>query len=75
MHTLPVTLELEENAAQAYKDIPESEREKLQRFLSLLLSEHKQLPNFLELLMDTISLRAQQRGLTPELLETLLKDK
>jgi hypothetical protein len=74
MHTIPVTLELEENAARVYAHIPRNEREKLQQFFSLLIFEHNKLPDFLGLLMDTISLRAQQRGLTPETLEELLKD-
>ena len=75
MHTIPITLELEEKAAEVYQHIPDAEREKLQQFLSLLLTERNQLPDFLELLMDTISLRAQQRGLTPEILEQLVAGK
>jgi hypothetical protein len=74
MHTIPVTLELEERAAQVYAHIHKNEREKLQQLFSLLVFEHNKLPDFLGLLMDTISLRAQQRGLTPTILEELLKD-
>jgi hypothetical protein len=74
MHTIPITLELEENAAQAYQHIPQNEREKLQQLFSLLIIDHQNLPDFLELLMDTISVRAQQKGLTPAILEELLRD-
>lgn len=74
MHTIPITLELEESAAQAYQHIPQHEREKLQQFFSLLIFDHQNLPDFLELLMDTISVRAQQKGLTSAILEELLRD-
>lgn len=74
MHTIPVTVELEEKVAHVYQHISNNEREKVHNLFSLLLSEHQQLPDFLALLMDAISLRAQQRGMTPEILEQLLKD-
>ncbi len=75
MHTtVPITLEIEAKAANMYQNISSGEKRKLQYLFSLLVNEHKQLPNFLELLMDTISLHAQQRGLTPEILNQLLED-
>lgn len=74
MRTISITLELEENAARVYAHLPKNECDQLQQIFSLLVVEHKQLPDFLELLMDTISLRAQQRGLTPMILEELLQN-
>lgn len=51
MHpTIPVTLELEPQAAHVYQHISTEERKKLQYLFGLLLNEHKQLPSFLELL-------------------------
>ena len=72
--TVPITLEIEPKTANLYQNISSDERKKLQYLFSLLVNEHKHLPNFLELLMDTISLHAQQRGLTPGILNQLLED-
>lgn len=74
MQTISVTLALEAQTAQIYADIPHQEQEKLQQIFNVLVNEHNQLPNLLGLIMDAISLRAEQRGLTPEILEQLLKD-
>lgn len=67
-----VALELDSQSVETYQKISHDDREKIQRFVQFLLNEPKMLPNFLSVLMDTISVRAQQRGLTPEILEQLL---
>nr|VFJ42721.1 MAG: hypothetical protein BECKDK2373C_GA0170839_100216 [Candidatus Kentron sp. DK]VFJ47024.1 MAG: hypothetical protein BECKDK2373B_GA0170837_10159 [Candidatus Kentron sp. DK] len=74
MHTQSVILPLNEDAAKVYQGISVSEREKIHHVLKLLLSRHRLLPDFLSLLMDAISLRARQRGLTEEKREELLRD-
>nr|VFJ47618.1 MAG: hypothetical protein BECKFM1743A_GA0114220_100499 [Candidatus Kentron sp. FM]VFJ52378.1 MAG: hypothetical protein BECKFM1743C_GA0114222_101086 [Candidatus Kentron sp. FM]VFK07715.1 MAG: hypothetical protein BECKFM1743B_GA0114221_100499 [Candidatus Kentron sp. FM] len=74
MHTQPITLQLDENAASIYQRISNTERDKISHLFSLLINHRQQLPDFLSLLMDTISLRARQRGLTEEKLEELLRD-
>ncbi len=63
-----ITLEVDSQSVKNYQNISLDDREKIQRFVQFLLNEPKMLPN----LMDIISVRAQQRGLTPEILEELL---
>jgi hypothetical protein len=63
-----VALELDSQSVETYQKISHDDREKIQRFVQFLLNEPKMLPN----LMDIISARAQQRGLTPEIFEQLL---
>lgn len=71
---IPIILELDSQSAEIYQNISVDEQQKIQCFVQFLLSESKMLPDFLSLLMDAISDRAQQRGLTPEILEQLINN-
>lgn len=71
--TEPITINVDPEAARAYNDASPEQREQLDFILSLrLLAATKQFPPLLDL-MDGIGRKAQERGLTPELLETLLE--
>lgn len=72
MSVTTVNIQLEEGAAQIYTQASAEKRQKLELLLSLWLREFEDLS--LPSLMDEISNNAEQRGLTPELLESLLND-
>lgn len=75
MGTVNITIEVDEAAAKAFAEAPPSEQRKLQLLLSLRLQELTARPNrTLQSVMDEISRAAEARGLTPEILETLLRD-
>ena len=72
MATATVSIQLDDEAAQIYTAASEENRKKLQLLLSFWLREFEMPSISLASLMDQISEKAQTRGLTPEVLETLL---
>ncbi|PDW03927.1 hypothetical protein [Candidatus Viridilinea mediisalina] len=74
MTTETITIRVDVRAAQAFKTASNEERQKLEALLSLRLLEAAQSTESLEQLMRRISHNAQQRGLTPELLEAILHE-
>ena len=74
MSTEAITLEIDAEAAQAFKAVPAEEREKLQVLLGIWLKEYAKADTAsLKETMDEISRQAQNRGLTPEILESILE--
>jgi hypothetical protein len=74
MATEPITIHVAPEAARAYNDASPEEREHLDFILSLqLLAATQKLPPLLDL-MDDISRKAQERGLTREMLEEILSE-
>lgn len=72
MTVATINIQLDDDAAQIYTTASEEDRKKIQLLLSFWLREFD-LPSIpLTDLMDEISEKAQQRGLTPEILATLL---
>lgn len=69
-----IQIQVDERLARAYNDATAEEKERLQSLLSLWLQEFGKAPLDLTELMDEISRRARERGLTPEILEALLRD-
>ena len=70
MTVATINIQLDDDAAQIYTTASEEDRKKIQLLLSFWLREFD-LPSIpLTALMDEISEKAQQRGLTPEILET-----
>lgn len=70
-----ITIEVSPEVAEAYQSASPQERKKIQTIVSILLQ--KQVDNdvaFLRGLMDEISDRARARGLTPEILESILNE-
>jgi len=75
MSTEAITLEIDSEAAQAFKSVSVEEREKLQILLGIWLKEYaKADAASLKEMMDEISRKAQSRGLTPEILESILEE-
>ena len=68
-----ITIQIDSQAAKAYKSASSDEKKKIQMLLSTWLKEVtlKDKPS-LKQLMDDISDNAQGRGLTPEILEAIL---
>jgi hypothetical protein len=67
-----ITIRVDPKAAQAYRAATESERLKLDVLLSLRLHDAMTPDGSLKDLMRDISRKAQERGLTPEVLESIL---
>jgi hypothetical protein len=68
-----ISIEVEANTARAFASASAEERRKLQLLLSLRLRELTSAPaRSLQDVMDDIGKRAEQRGLTPEILESLV---
>lgn len=67
-----VTIPLDTQTAQIYTGASTEDKRKLRLLLSLWLREFAVSPPPLRVIMDEISEKAQARGLTPEILESLL---
>ncbi|PZV28125.1 MAG: hypothetical protein DCF12_00970 [Snowella sp.] len=64
------------NVAQAYQKATDRQKSSLSTLISIFLREDvNEEVDFLGKLMDEISDRAVARGLTPEILETILNEK
>ena len=75
MGTANITIEVDEAAARAFAEASPSEQQKLQLLLSFRLQELTAKPGRpLQTVMDEIGKAAEARGLTPEILENLLRD-
>ena len=73
MTTATISIEVDADAARAFSEASAEERRKLQLLLSLRLRELTASPaRPLKAVMDDIGARAEARGLTPEILESLL---
>ena len=75
MSTETITLEVDAEAARAFRSASAEGREKLRVLLVLLLKQYaKSDGESLQETMDDISRKAQARGLTPEILESVLEE-
>jgi hypothetical protein len=75
MTTATISLEVDVDAARAYTAASEEDRRKLELLLSLRLKELTARPlRPLKEVMDEIGGHAETMGLTPEILESLLRD-
>jgi len=75
MSTEAITLEIDSEAAQAFRSVSVAEREKLQVLLGIWLKEYATADTAsLKETMDQLSRDAQSRGLTPETLESILEE-
>ncbi len=73
MTTATITLELNADAVSAYNTASVEEQKKMRLLLSLWLKELTVSPSIpLSALMDDISDKAETRGLTPAILESIL---
>jgi hypothetical protein len=70
-----ITLEVSPEIAKAYQFASLEERQQIQQIVTLLLNRKNENDlDFLRKIMDEISDRATKRGLTPEILESILND-
>lgn len=74
MTVATIEIELDERAADVYTNASQDAREKLRVLLSIWLQEFEDETSDLGQLMDEISENAVSRGLTPEILESLLNE-
>ncbi len=72
METKAITIHVDAETAQIYESVSDEERHKLDVLLSLKLREVTRQKRSLEEVMDNISCKAQERGLTPEILDSIL---
>jgi hypothetical protein len=70
-----ITIPVDAETARAYHTASPDDQKKIQLLLRLRLRELSELPkNSLVEIMNAIGAKAEQRGLTPEILEALLHD-
>ena len=74
MTTIPITIQVDPQAARAFASVTPEMRRKLETLLSLRLLEATRTPESLSQVMSEISRNAQPRGLTPDMLQDLLND-
>ena len=74
MTTETITIRVDVRAARAFNTASDEERRKLEALLSLRLLEAAQTTEPLEHLMRRISHNAQQRGLTPDILQDIVHE-
>jgi hypothetical protein len=69
-----ITIPVDPQAARAYRGAAPEERQKMQALLAIWLKDLVAAkPATLRQIMDEVSRNARARGLTPDLLESLLK--
>jgi predicted amino acid racemase len=73
MQTVEITIRVDPEAARAHRAASEQERRKLDILLSLRLHDALRPGRSLQEVMRDISRKARQRGLTPEILESILR--
>lgn len=74
MATNRITIPLDAETAKAYREAPPAEKRKMQALVRLWLRDlAAEKPTTLTHLLDNVSEKAMQRGLTPKILDTLLK--
>lgn len=74
METETITIRVSPEAARLYNTATAEQQRKLGVLLSLRLTEVARTARPLEEIMEEISREAQARGLTPEILESLLNE-
>ena len=70
----PITIHVSPEAAQAFKTALPEEQRKLEALLSLRLLQATRTTDSLKTVMRDISQKAQERGLTPEILQSILDE-
>lgn len=74
METKEITIRVNAEFARIFEAVSEEKRRKMEVLLSLKLGEVTRQKKPLEELMSEISRKAQARGLTPEILDSLLNE-
>jgi hypothetical protein len=74
MKTDEITVPVYPAVASAYRAASEEDRRKMSLLVSLQLTDFLRSPESLENVIGEMSREAKQRGLTPEILDSLLHD-
>jgi len=74
MQTKTIAIRVNAEVARIFEAASEEERRKLEALLSLKLSDATRKKRPLEEVMSEMSRNAQSRGLTPEILDSILFD-
>jgi hypothetical protein len=74
METKPITVRVNLEAARIFETASEEQKRKIEALLSLKLTQATRGNKKLEEVMNDISQKAQERGLTPEILDSILND-
>jgi hypothetical protein len=74
METRTITIRVSDEAASAYETASAEQQRKLDALLSLKLSEVARDKRPLEEIMSEISRKARERGMTPDILESILNE-
>jgi len=69
-----ITITVDADVASAYRSASESERRKLDLLANLRLRDATRSKTALKEIMADIAQKAQERGLTPEILESILDE-
>ena len=69
-----ITVSVDSDVANAYRSAPDEERRKLDLLVNLRLRDATRCKTSLKEIMREISQNAQQRGLTPEILQSILDE-
>lgn len=69
-----ITVSVDADVAKAYRSASEAERRKLDLLVSLRLREATHSTESLEAIAREVSQKAQQRGLTPDILQCILDE-
>ncbi len=74
METRTITVRVDAEIADAYEASSEPDRRKIDLLINLKLKEVVKKVRPLEEVMEEISRKAQERGLTPEILDAILTE-
>jgi len=74
MKTKSITVNVDAEAARIFEMAPSEEKQKIEALISLKLTQITRDKKSLEEVMSEISNKAQKRGLTPEILDSILND-
>jgi hypothetical protein len=74
METKPITVRVNSEVARIFEASSEERKRKFEALLSLKLTQATREKRTIEEVMDDISQKAQERGLTPEILDTILNE-
>ena len=67
-----INIPLDNQTAKIYQSAPQADKKKMQILMSLWLREFEKPSISLDDLMDDISRKAEARGLTPDILDSIL---
>ena len=74
MTTATINMELDADIASIYTEAPVEDRNKMRVLWGVLLREYKEAPMSLIDVMNKIGAKARARGLTPEILDSILNE-